>query len=275
MTTAPLTATDTAAELHESGHMRLILRIGPKRLSALMVGPEGVDRNPAFIAEELADGSVKALENAIYDNPALLGDFDSVHVIFATTGFFTAPEGCGELHEAMADAMLPDFDAPRTILAEPFGPGAGGEVCYAVDSDILNFIARTFACARFHHTLAVSVRGLAGHLSAAPAAAMYALCEGTDEMTLAGFGPDGRVRYLNLARPQCAADCAYHLLAAALPGEQMIAGGQPALTNEVCETVQKADPHALIAPLTLPQELLEIRRKAPDATFDLIFMTAL
>lgn len=265
-------ATLTKELLDDASAHRLILRVAPRRLSALIAGPEGVERSVLFHSEELADGSVRSLENAIYDNPLLLSDFSTVDIIFSTPELFLAPEGTEELHEAMADAMLPDSDAPRRVLACPFGEE--GTVCYTVNADIHNFLTRTFACARFHHALAIDARALAALSRPDGAATTYALCEGEGEMAIASFGADGSMRYLNRPRPLTAADCAYYLLAATAESEPLTIGAaDPELQGAVSETLRKVRPDARILPLALDPELLYLRRTAPQATFDIIFLT--
>ncbi len=68
MTPIELTNENTAG-------MRLILRVDNRRLSALIVGSESIDPAVASVVEELPEHSVKAFENAVYENPLLLGDF--------------------------------------------------------------------------------------------------------------------------------------------------------------------------------------------------------
>lgn len=253
---------------------RLILRIDRRRLSALLIGPESAERSVLFHQEELPDETVKSLENAVYDNPLLLGDFAATDVIFSTAELFLAPSGSAELIEPMADAMLPDVGAPRKILADDFGAGIAA---YAVEADVVNFVSRTFACARFHHSLAISALYLAHrNSSASDSAHFYALCDGEAETSMVGFDAVGHLNYLNCCRPAVAADSAYYILAAgaAAPGPVSV-GGAPELRNAVCDALRCARPEAKVLPLTLPEDLLHLRRLAPGATFDMLFITQL
>lgn len=252
---------------------RLILRIGPDALAALLIGPESVERPVIFHSEPLADPSVKALENAVYDNPLLLADFAAIDIIFSTPELMPVPDGLGELREEMAAAMLPDSAGPRRVEAESF---PGGEVVYAVGADLFNFVARTFAAARFHHALAVNARYLT-HRNAASGmgANTFALCEEPGEMTLVSFDPRGALRYLNRPQPRQAADYAYFTLAGPGAAAPLMVGGKPALRNEVCDILRRMQPDARVLPLTLAEDLLHLRRLAPGATFDMLFLTQL
>lgn len=258
---------------------RLILRIGSDRLSALLIGPESVERSVLFHSEALADGSVRTLENAVYDNPLLLADFASVDVIFATSELFAAPAEMSTLREAMADAMLPDFIEPRRIEAEAAG-GSGAEIVYGVAADLFNFVARTFASARFHHSLAVDASYLFHRNGGTAASAhLFALCEGPGDLALVGFNAAGRLFTVSRKAALTAADCTYFILAAAGSDAKaagpISVGGEPSLRNEVCDLLRRMQPGATVLPLTLPEDLLHLRHMAPEATFDMIFLTQL
>lgn len=252
---------------------RLILRVGSGSVSALLIGPESVERSVLFHQESLADTSVKALENAIYDNPLLLADFGRTDVIFSTSELFAAPEGTAPLHEAMAEVMLPDCSELRRIEADSFD---GGDVVYAVGADVFNFVARTFASARFHNSLAIDTTYLAHRNRAASGAAhFFALCEGEGELALIGFDSVGRLSFISRPQAPTAADCAYRILAAGATRCPVSVGGVPALRNEVCDILRRMEPAATVLPMTLPEDLLHLRRMAPEATFDMIFLTQL
>lgn len=248
---------------------RLIVRIDPRRLRAMLIGPDSVERSVLFHSEELTDASVKALENAVYDNPLLLSDFAAIDVIFSTPEVVVNPAANEAVRDKMVNAMLPDFTAPRRIEAEAVG---AAEVAYAVDADIYNFAARTFAAARFHHSLAIDAawlgyrNGLSAHV--------YALCEGPGEMNLVSFDSAGKLSAL--CRPQAiaASDCAYYILASELPAPVSV-GGEAELRNQVCSILRQMRPDATILPLTLPEDLLNLRHQAPDAAFDMLFLTQL
>lgn len=252
---------------------RMILRIDTQRLSALLIGPESVERSVIFHSEELADESVKSLENIVYDNPLLLSDFSSIDVIFSTSEFFLAPKGTDVIREKMAEALLPDYYELRRIETDGF---PGGELCYSVGTDLFNFVTRTFACARFHHSLAINATYLSHRNAAASDSAhLFALCEANEEMSVIVFDLLGRISHLTIRRPAEANDAAYYILVAASGAEPLSVGGAPEVRNSVCNVLQTVRPSSRILPLTLPEDLLHTRRLAPGATFDMIFLTQL
>lgn len=253
---------------------RLILRLDARRMSALLLGPESVERSVIYHSEDLCDSSVKSLENAVYDNPLLLGDFAKVDILFSTPELFTAPSETEDLREAMADAMLPDCIVDRRVHADSFGEG---DVCYVVPADIYNFASRTFANARFHHSLAIDTLYLKHRNSAASDSAhLFALCEGRGELAIVAFDDFGRVNFVNRPQPLDATDFAYYILAAAADSVAPISvGGEPELRNAVCDVIRDVRPNAKVLPLTLHEDLLRLRRFAPEATFDMLFLTQL
>ncbi|MDE7335155.1 MAG: DUF3822 family protein [Muribaculaceae bacterium] len=266
-----MTSTRLTKELiNDATPMRLILRVTPQSLSALIVGPESIDPTVIAHSEELPDASVKALENAVYDNPLLLSDFDAIDIIFATREFFLFPESAADLLDDMAAAMLPDIASPRETLMQQI-PGPNPAVGFAVDADRLNFLRRTFSCARFHHSLAVASSRLIGH-----AAGFYALGNAPGDMMLLSVNPDSTLRYLNAPEAFGANDCAYHILAAADTGEPItLMCADPELQAAITDIITKVKPSSNILAPELPEALLNLRRMAPETAFDALFLTSL
>lgn len=259
----------------DTGLWRLILRIESQRISALLLGPESVERSVLFHSESLADDSIRSLENAIYENPLILGDFAAIDILFANSEAFLSPVSAAEIREQMADAMLPDYSSPRKIDAEEVTNTM--EVVYAVNEDAYNFVARTFAAARFHHSMAINAKYLYHRNARSGASAhLFALCEGQDELVNIAFDAAGIL--CNLSRPKVftAEDCAYFILATSNNNDTPLSvGGEPALRNEVCNILRRMRPDATVLPLTLPEDLLQLRHLAPEANFDMIFLTQL
>lgn len=263
-------ATLTKELIEDTAGMRLILQLGARRLTALICGPEGPDRTLLVHSEALADNSVKALENAIYDNPLLLSDFDATDIILTGRELFTAPAGLDELHESMADVMLPDYEGPRTVLRE--GAAINIDICYVVDSEVFNFLKRTFACARFHHCVAVVAPQLAS-----VAAGRLALCAMVDEddgaMTLIAFNADGVATLLTRHESLSASDCAYHILAALPAGAEVLLYAGDEMREEIDAMVRRVVPDIKILPISFPENVVSLRVKVPAAPLEMLFIS--
>lgn len=256
-------ATLTKDLIDNTSAMRLILRVAPERLNALILGPEGPEQTVLAHSVAPANDSAKALEDAIYDNPLLLGDFDSTDIIMTSREFFTLPPEAAELREAMAEAMLPDFDAER-ILLDDAAHGAG--ICYAVDADKLNFLRRTFACARFRHSLAIDA-------SAVNAPGLYALCDSDASMNLVRINADGAMTCLNRPQTYSPADCAYYILATMQPGDEIFLSAPDDAREQICSLIGRVNPAARVLPLALDEPTVKLRDRAPGVTLDMIFLT--
>lgn len=248
--------------------MHLILRIGRRQISAMIVGPETVEPFVEAFYEELPEFSVKAVENAVYDHPLLLGDYASVDVIFSTPELFIIPASAADLAEEIADAMLPDSTAPRSIMLEKIGQQE--MIGYTVDTDLLNFLRRTFACAEFHHSLSVT----ANMLMANAAPGFYALVNDTDDMILCSIGADGSLRYLNRLQPAGPNDCAYFILVASEADEPItIMSVNPDARAAITDIITKVKPSAQLSAPSPPEHLLNLRQRAPKVAFDMLFIT--
>lgn len=254
---------------------RLYVRVSPDSLEALLLGPMSADRTVLAHVEPLADGSLKALENAIYDNPLLLGDFESVVLDLATSQWAESPAGVDDsLAERIAETMLPDCDGPRRPVRAPLPDGAS--LVALVDAETLNFLNRTFPDASLTLSMSAGARWLNYYnRNRGDSAHVYGLCR-AGELQVFAFGPDGRLRFANCFDAASASDCAYFLLAAAGGSDApMSVGGDPTLRNEVCDMLRMAAPGVTVLPLTLPDNLLSVRRQAPEITDDMLFLTEL
>ena len=247
----------------------LAVRVAPDSLSALLVGPVSADCAVMSRIEPLADGSLKAREDASCDNSLLLGEFSRTTVVLATSQFTQIPDGISHhVAERIAEAMLPDCDAPRSVLPAPMPQG---QLLAAVDSEILNFLKRTFPDAGFGVSLSALARGVAALPSGAARA--FAFCY-PGEVVVLTFDAEGILTFANRFDAFSAADCAYFILAAAA-GERIPVslGGNPDLRNDVMEQLRLAAPDLELTPIALPESLLAIRRQAPEISDDLIFLS--
>lgn len=250
--------------------MRLILRVDNRRLSALIVGSETIDPAVASIVEDLSEHSVKAFENAVYDNPMLLGDFAAIDIIFSTPEIFVIPSSANELTEEIAAALLPDSTGGRIIMHESAGKSA--TIGYAVDSELLNFLKRTFACAEFHHSLAVTANWLMQN----EPAGFYGLVNGPGDLALCSVGANGFLRVLNRPQPAGANDCAYYILATSQSDESVtVMTIDPEMRSAITDTITKVKHSTRLTAPSLPERLLYLRRRAPEVAFDMLFITQL
>lgn len=228
----------------DTAEMTLRLRISPRRLDAEIVG-NAPDGTRLCHSEELADPSVKAVENAIYDNPLLLNDFGKVDIIFACHDLFTAPDGLDDgCHDAMAAVMLPDVSADSVLLRDS---ARGITLCFAIDANLYNFLRRTYPYASFLHSLSALLRNAD--------AGVTAVCLDDDSTDLLRNDADGNPTYLNCPQTCSPADRAYYIMACLRPGDDIRLAVGERERDALYDLIHKVAPEANILPLPLPFNL--------------------
>lgn len=99
-----------------------------------------------------APSHLRAVEDAVYDNPLLLSDFERVYCVVDNSTFLLVPTPLAETAddcELMLKAAFPDFEGE--IVSNPTG-AANATLLTGLDSDLAAFLNRTFLSPRlFHH----------------------------------------------------------------------------------------------------------------------------
>lgn len=95
-----------------------------------------------------------AFEELIYQNPVLLGDFNSINILIDTTRFTIVPSSIRsqELRDQMLKALWPD--AELTALAHDID-GTDDTLLMGLDPAMASFLNRTFLDASIQHPLAL------------------------------------------------------------------------------------------------------------------------
>lgn len=154
----------TPADIKDPRMWHLLLEVRPGELSAVaysLYDAHGLleQRIPLRLpaAGEIADASsrLRALEDAVYDTPALLMDFRRVTVLFDTLRFLAVPDIIEPGSAMMDDAFCSAFPQAgrREILVSPV-PQMKLNIAFEVDADTIGFIRRTFHNASLRHVLA-------------------------------------------------------------------------------------------------------------------------
>ena len=99
----------------------LILRIEPLRLDVMIYSGGEDDDSLIYRSIKLdsAPSQIAALEEAVYENPVLLGDFNRITVILASTDYAIVPEWVADddsLETAVADKLIVNDDADTELL---------------------------------------------------------------------------------------------------------------------------------------------------------------
>lgn len=217
---------------------------------------------------------LRALEDAVYDNPLLLADFGRCSILLRTPRYAVLPPEATETPEAAADAaslLWTDPDFSPALLTDT---AAGASVLTACDADVAAFLGRTFADARVRHELSAGLRYFAAKAPrSGNAPKLFAVVEKSGAQL---FCFDGS-RLLGAASYGCtdAADMAYYAVAMAQacgvagPELQFYVAGMPAVREAVAGTLRR------FAPCVMPwifQPSPSMAGVAADIPFSLLIL---
>lgn len=167
----------------------LYIALGDGKLEVMAYN--NMEDNSLVTADIALDGNnaLKAFENVVYDNPLLLGNFRRVTFLIRDTPHAVIPTSL--LNDSPSDA--------RKVIDELIGaspdepvidnlPLLDTSIAYRIDTDIYNFINRTFTGARFCHRLTGLTRFWHGtnRVTGAPATHVYVRSDGIDIIVFAG-----------------------------------------------------------------------------------------
>lgn len=105
-----------------------------------------------------ASSRVGAIEEAIYDNPLLLNDFSRVTVVSRSDARAILPSVIAADHDLAADITTELTGVTGGELIADELPLLGVSMCHFIDSDIHNFLCRTFSGVKFIHRLSALTR---------------------------------------------------------------------------------------------------------------------
>ncbi len=130
---------------------RLIMRIDRDELHVMAFSPREYDSliYRVLPLDRSATSQLKAIENAVYDNPMLLSDFGRIDCLISTPRFILTPDDGTPTDDAFA-LMRKMF--PSDIHCDLAAHGMGG-MYMQVEEDVVRFLRRTFANLNISHPL--------------------------------------------------------------------------------------------------------------------------
>ncbi|MBQ4368001.1 MAG: DUF3822 family protein [Muribaculaceae bacterium] len=94
---------------------------------------------------------LKAVENAVYDNPALLDDYPQVRVLVHSNHFVVMPPSCDEDQaRQLFDTAFPEWDGD---YADCLLPQCQVRLAYGTQRGLIGFLQRTFNMPAIYHHL--------------------------------------------------------------------------------------------------------------------------
>lgn len=205
---------------------------------------------------------LRALEDAVYDNPMLLADFDRTTILVRTPAFVLLPEEVAADPAATAYAAALARIAPETSrmrLYTHLAPATGVGVCFALDSEAALFLERTFADARIAHELTTGIAYFAAKAPRSGNSPKVFAIVSAGHISLMAY--DG-ARLAGATAYACseAADMAYYAAATAQvcgiasPELQFYVAGAPAARDTLVHTLRGFAPHVM--PWSAPSEAI-------------------
>ena len=152
----------TAGTIANPRLWRLGMLLDPEARTLTVAATSTVGEEP-MLCRRIALGDaaerLRALEDAVYDNPMLLADFDRTTMLLRTPRFAVVPAEVADDADAADDAASLLWTSPDENLRLITAPVRGTDcaVLAACPADVAAFVGRTFADARFAHALAPEI----------------------------------------------------------------------------------------------------------------------
>lgn len=200
----------------------LNLLIGPSTLEVVALPPVDADEiiYRSIPLDPAAPSTLKALEDAIYDNPGLLNQYRSVTVALDTDAFTILPLSVGADIEDIAARGLEltqgePVAASKRILRAPSSAPATA-LFFVMDGDMAGFLRRTFFNVTLTHPLAI----LGARLTAEPGRpVLTAAFRPGNRLDFIALGTDRNLIVANTYSFEALPDAAYYIYAAARHAE--------------------------------------------------------
>lgn len=221
----------------------------------------------------------KAIEEAVYAAPVLLSDFGSVDVVVRTRAYSVVPEGLDDdMHERLAEYLRLSADSPCTVYADAV-PDSGAAVLWTLDTDVANFLARTFRNPTMHCHISLLMRYFSRKSLLGNSGKIYlhlhANGRGRSADILA-FGTDGRPAVVTTHAIPSDDDALYYTLASANiagldPAEdEILLCGDHAARDSVMPRLRQYA--ACVMPVIFPSAAFRNGREALNAPFPLVIL---
>ena len=254
---------------------RLALRINEKKLHVVLFC--SVEDNSLIYREITLDPAAqslhKALEEAVYDNPLLLSDFERVDCVIESDKFTIIP------------SEIDDIDLQKKIFTETFSTFNGeiitnklnelnATIMMGVSKDLVNFLRRTFNNPEILHHLTPLCIYFNRKSRLGNAGKMYAYIH-ENRLDLLAFGKDS-LKLANTFNFRDPMDANYYILACRdmlkldPSSDEMLIAGDNTVREAITPTLREY--LAYVMPVIFPSAMFKAGKDALNAPFDLIVL---
>lgn len=254
---------------------RLAMRIGEKSLHVILLST--IEDNSLIYSEIPIDSAntdrLKALEEAVYENPLLLSDFGRIDCIVETEKFIITPSiiKSTEVRERMIKTTFENFEGE--IITNEL-PGINATILMGIEADFIGFLRRTFNNPHIHHHLSSLCRYFNHKSRLGNSGKMYANMR-DDRLDLLAFGKDSLL-LANTFRYRDPMDAVYYILACRQSlglnagSDELFLAGDKEVRETITPTLREY--LAYVMPVIFPSAMFKAGKEALNAPFDLIVL---
>ncbi len=223
--------------------------------------------------DEGATSSLKAVEDAVYDNPALLDDFGSVNILVHSEHFVVMPHE--QAHESalfeLLAAAYPDMEGEPALDTLP---QCGVCIAFEAMTGLIPFLQRTFNMPAIHHHLHALCEHFCGVNSGSSISRMFLnLRPGNMDMVVY---TKGRLEIANTFRFRSTHDAAFFALQAwecchmDRQRDELQLAGDRRVRDELAPELRRFI--AYVMPAIYPARAMQLSHDAMQAPIDLIYL---
>ncbi len=254
---------------------RLALRIDENKMHVVLFC--SIEDNSLIYREIPLDSAAqshqKAIEEAIYDNPLLLSDFQRVDCVIETDKFTVIPSEIddADVKEKIFNTTFPSFDG---VMIENKLSELNATLLMGLNAELTNFIRRTFNNPNILHHLTPLCIYFNRKNKMGNAGKMYAHIH-NNQLDLLSFGKD-TLRLANSYAFRDPMDAVYYILACRKmlnldPGsDEMLIAGDNSVREAITPTLREY--LAYVMPVIFPSSMFKAGKDALNAPFDLIVL---
>lgn len=254
---------------------RMALQLSPQALSVVltsMVSDSSLRRYS--IPLDPSQPYLKAIEDAIYSTPEILGDYGHIDLVARTTAYTVVPRSLDEATAIQCGSYMKlDHGDEDSVLNTDITDCAS--IVWAIPANVRNFLARTFRNAPVQSHIAPLMRYLNRQACLGNSAKLFAhFAEG--QVDILAFAPGGSLALAATHPVDTDTDALYFIMACArqagmdLMTDEILLCGEPQRRSTLMPLLSRYA--ARVMPLIFPSAALRAGREAFNAPFPLILI---
>ncbi len=216
---------------------------------------------------------LRAIEDVVYAVPGLLSDFGSVDIVMQTDAYVPVPHGLTGAARAQCAAMAHIMDEGDTLEFDEV-PYADADILWAMPSDILGFLARTFRNPRVVCHMTPLLRYFSRKTYLGNSGKLYVHLRGGADAGVDLISFDGGLRICSSQRVTGNDDAAYFALAGleasglSREEDEILLCGDAGMRDAVSTILRRYA--ASVMPVIFPSVAFRAGREALRAPFPLV-----